>query len=108
MSVKYFKGCKRCGACCRVHGYVKLRLGEAESIAEYLKMPLYDFTSEYTRLTHDRTILSLIEKEDGSCIFLDGNDCMIEEVKPKQCNGFPMKWKFPGWEIICKGVQGNG
>lgn len=104
MSIENFKGCKRCGACCRAHGYVKLRPGEAEAIADFLDMPLYDFTSEYTRLTYDRTKLSLIEAEDGSCVFLDGNDCMIDKVKPKQCRTFPLKWRFPGWEKICKGV----
>ncbi|MCK5528633.1 MAG: YkgJ family cysteine cluster protein [Kiritimatiellae bacterium] len=107
MSVENFKGCKQCGECCRAHGYVKLRPGEAEDIAEFLEMPLYDFTSEYTRLTHDRRTLSLTENDNGSCRFLDGNNCTIDKVKPLQCRTFPFKWRFPGWEKICKGVFGN-
>ena len=38
MSIENFKGCKRCGACCKAHGYVKLRPGEAEAIALAVQM----------------------------------------------------------------------
>ncbi len=107
MVFENFKGCVRCGECCRVRGYVKLRPGEAERIAEYLDIPLYEFTSEYTRLTYDRQRLSLTEKEDGTCIFLEGNRCTIDPVKPQQCRDFPVRWRFPGWEKICKGVLGK-
>lgn len=47
----------------------------------------------------DRRGLTLIEKPDGSCIFLEDGEpcgCRINPVKPKQCDGFPSRWSFPG------------
>jgi len=71
-----------------------------------------EFTGTFTRITEDRRSLSLIEKEDGSCVFLapDSDYCIINTVKPKQCSDFPLKWYFGGWENICewgKHLQNN-
>ena len=73
-------------------------------IAVYLGMDRIAFVQQYTRLTADRRSLSLIEHNDGSCIFLeDDNRCRINPVKPKQCRDFPVRWNFPGFEKLCKG-----
>jgi len=93
----------RCGACCRWQGYVRISDKETLCIAGYMGLDVEEFTRKYTRLTEDRRSLSLIEKEDGSCIFLapESNYCIINNVKPEQCSDFPMKWDFEGWENIC-------
>ncbi len=97
--------CRRCGNCCRPAGYVRLRPGEPEAIAAHLGMAVYDFTGRYARLTDDRSGLSLIEADDGSCVFLlDTLECMIQEVKPAQCREFPTRWTFSGWEQSCEAV----
>lgn len=95
--------CLHCGACCRWEGPVRIREEEADRIAEFLKMDVRDFIALYTELLPDRTGLTLTEKPDGSCIFLDeaGNLCLIHAVKPGQCSDFPWKWRFPGWEKEC-------
>ena len=93
--------CTRCHACCRQEGYVRLRLGEAESIARFLGMNILSFTREYTVLTRDRQALSLIERKTGECIFLGDKGCRINEVKPGQCRDFPLKWQFSDFETIC-------
>ena len=31
--------------------------------------------------------------------------CRINPVKPKQCDGFPSRWSFPGWEAECGAGQ---
>ena len=52
--------------------------------------------------------LTLIEKPDGSCIFLEDGEpcgCRINPVKPKQCDGFLSRWSFPGWEAECGAGQ---
>jgi hypothetical protein len=46
----------------------------------------------------------LQEKPDGSCVFLDGNDCSVQPVKPRQCRDFPNLWNFPGFEKICHAI----
>lgn len=97
--------CIRCGTCCQWEGYVRLRENEIEKIANFLDLRVHEFTENYTMLTEDRQNLSLIEKEDGSCIFFnsENNDCNINPVKPVQCRNFPLVWNFEGWEKFCQG-----
>lgn len=82
---------------------------EIEAIADFLNLDLNDFIQHYTRLTADRRALSLLEKPDGSCLYLDESNgipaCSIEKVKPQQCRNFPEKWNFPGWENECEGAK---
>ncbi len=88
---------------------------EVEAIANHLGMRLYDFVRDFTDLRENRQGLTLIEKPDGACIFLEGNECAIQPVKPSQCKGFPNEWNFPGWEKQCEAIpipkseiEGNG
>lgn len=98
--------CQRCGACCRVPGYVALEAGEAEAIAAFLGLDVYAFTERYTRLTFNRKDLSLTEQEDGSCVFLqDDNSCRIQPVKPAQCKGFPFLWLSARLKRECAALQ---
>lgn len=86
--------CQRCGTCCRVPGYVALTHDEVEKIAAFLGLDVYTFTARYTTLTYNRCDLTLIERADGGCIFLEpDNSCRIQSVKPQQCIGFPFAWK---------------
>ena len=93
--------CIGCQACCREPGYVRLRTNEPDAIASFLGLEVQKFIDQYTRLTKDRTSLSLTEKKDGSCTFLTQVGCKINPVKPVQCRQFPHKWKFAGFETIC-------
>jgi len=67
-------------------------------------MSEHDFIQQFMRLRHDRRGLALQEKADGSCIFLDGNDCSVQPVKPQQCRDFPSLWNFPGFEKTCHAI----
>jgi Fe-S-cluster containining protein len=94
--------CQRCGSCCRVPGYVALEPGEAETIAAFLNLDIYAFTEQYAIITGNRHNLSLIERPDGGCIFIqDDNTCRIQPVKPAQCKGFPFQWKTKQLKEIC-------
>jgi len=98
--------CLRCGSCCCWPGDVRLSPEEQDRIAEYLQLTPEAFLSEYTRLTRDRRGLSLIDGEDGNCIFYQrGNGCLINDVKPHQCIGFPHTWRNTGWEKSCAGAR---
>ena len=98
--------CQRCGNCCRWPGDVVVTDGEVNAIAAHLKMPAEDFIQRFTRLSANRQHLSLIEKEDGSCFFLEGqNVCRLQPVKPEQCKGFPNRWRFDGWREICEAIE---
>jgi Fe-S-cluster containining protein len=96
--------CLRCGNCCHGPGDVLLARGEEESIAALMDMDLHAFTAAYTRLSADRAALSLGERPDGHCIFLQpDNTCRIQAAKPAQCRAFPYLWRSARLANICTG-----
>jgi len=98
--------CVRCGNCCRWPGVVKITEAEVSAIAAHLGLDEADFIAHHTRLRPDRSGLSLLEKSDGACEFLEGrNTCLIQPVKPGQCRGFPNEWNFPGWRDFCEAIE---
>jgi len=99
--------CIGCQACCREAGYVRLKKDEPDKISSFLKLDVHEFIDQYTVLTKDRNSLSLVEKKDGSCIFLTKTGCKINFVKPLQCSSFPHEWKFSGFETICGWAKKN-
>jgi uncharacterized protein len=94
--------CQRCTNCCRWPGFVRLTNEDIARIAAHLGQSEFDFIQSYTRLRPHRDGLALKDREDGSCVFLDGRDCAIQPVKPVQCAGFPNQWRFPGWRNVCE------
>ena len=84
--------CQRCGACCRWPGEVRLTGEELSKLAGFIGLSEQDFIEQHTRLRKDRRGLALKERPDGSCIFLDGNSCTVQPVKPQQCKEFPSRW----------------
>jgi len=100
--VPIFYECDRCTACCRWPGQVKITDAEITNMARHLGVTEDDFIQTHTRLNADRSGLALQDKENGECIFLDGNDCRVNPVKPQQCRNFPNLWNFPGFEDVCR------
>jgi uncharacterized protein len=84
--------CQRCAACCRWPGEVRLTDGEVARLAPFLGMNEKEFIETHTRLRNDRKGLALKVRSDHSCIFLDGNACVVQSVKPQQCKDFPNRW----------------
>ena len=75
-------------------------------IAAFIGMEEDAFVENCTRLNANRTGLSIIDKPNGECLFLEGvNTCRIQSVKPAQCSGFPNLWNFPGWRDQCEAVE---
>jgi Fe-S-cluster containining protein len=99
-----FHECQRCTACCRWPGEVRLRDGEIARLAAFKGMREVAFIQEFTRLTTDRRGLSLNELPSGACVFLDGDLCSVQPVKPQQCRDFPNLWNFPGFEKTCHAI----
>jgi Fe-S-cluster containining protein len=94
--------CQRCGACCRWQGYVKITEEEAGEMAEYLGIDRDEFMAKYTRMVFYPIGLTLRERSDDSCVFLVGNECVVQEVKPQHCRDFPNIWNFPGFQDVCR------
>ena len=96
-----FLECQRCTACCRWPGRVRLSDAEITRLAAFKGLSETDFIEQFTRLRRNRDGLALKEQPDGACIFLEGEGCAVQPVKPQQCKEFPNLWNFPGFEKIC-------
>jgi Fe-S-cluster containining protein len=83
---------------------VRVTESEADKIADHLDIPVAEFIEQYTDITPDRRGLTIISKEDDSCFFMAENParCLINDVKPTQCSGFPNTWNFPNWQETCE------
>jgi Fe-S-cluster containining protein len=83
---------------------VLLTDAEIARLAAFLGLRQGEFIERFTRLRDDRRGLSLLEKPNGECVFLTGDDCSVQPVKPQQCRDFPNLWNFPGFEKICHAI----
>jgi Fe-S-cluster containining protein len=99
-----FYECQRCTACCRWPGQVKLSGPEIAALAKFKKMTEDAFIQDHTRLNTDRSGLALRDKPNGEYLFLDGDHCSFQEVKPQQCRDFPSLWRFPGFQKSCTAI----
>jgi Fe-S-cluster containining protein len=77
---------------------------EIARLAAFKGMSEPAFIERFTRLRSDRGGLALADKPDGECVFLEGNDCSVQTVKPQQCRDFPNLWNFPGFELVCRAI----
>ncbi len=103
-------GCIRCNACCGgAPGYVWVEPDEIERIAAFLGVAADEFARRYCRRVWWR--VSLLECENGDCVFLTPRGCSIYPVRPGQCRTFPF-WpdvvkSRRRWEAVgerCPGV----
>jgi Fe-S-cluster containining protein len=99
-----FLECQRCTACCRWPGQVLLSDEEITRLAAFKGLSEHDFIQQFAKLRADRRGLALKEQPDGSCIFLEGDNCAVQPVKPQKCKEFPNLWNFPGFEKVCHAI----
>jgi len=95
--VPVFFECQRCTACCRWPGQVCLTEAEITQLAAFKGVSENDFIQQFMRLRPDRRGLALQEKPDGACLFLEGQNCAVQAVKPQQCRDFPNRWMDSLW-----------
>jgi Fe-S-cluster containining protein len=99
-----FLECQRCTACCRWPGQVLLSDEEITRLAAFKGLTEHDFIQQFAKLRADRRGLALKENSDGACIFLEGDSCTVQPVKPQKCKEFPNLWNFPGFEKVCHAI----
>ena len=93
--------CQQCGGCCQGEpGYVFLSENDIKKISAYLNCSRKEFLKKYAKSVDFpmRTPYSLIEHDDGRCIFYE-NGCQIYPVRPVQCSTFPF------WPIFMKNID---
>ncbi|MBN1900133.1 YkgJ family cysteine cluster protein [Candidatus Sumerlaeota bacterium] len=84
--------CQQCGECCSGEGVVNVTEEEISRIADYLGVSVEEFKEKWTRAAFFKGYW-LQEKPNKDCIFLEGNQCVIQPVKPEQCRSFPFSWE---------------
>lgn len=99
-----FLECQRCTACCRWPGQVLVSKKEITRLTKFKGVSEHDFIQKFTKLRTDRRGLALKEQPDGACIFLEGESCAVQPVKPQKCREFPNLWNFPGFEKSCHAI----
>jgi len=99
-----FYDCQRCTACCRWPGQVRLINEEITRLAMFHGLSEHDFIQRFTRLAHDRRGLALQEQPGGACVFLVGEDCSVQPVKPQPCRDFPNLWRRPDADQLCRAI----
>ena len=77
---------------------------EITRLAAFNRMSEFDFIQQFTRLRHDHRGLTLMEKPNGECVFLEGGNCFVQPVKPQQCRDFPNLWNFPDFQKVCHAI----
>ena len=97
--------CQRCTNCCKWPGQVKLTDADIMAMAALFELSEWDFIQQFTRVRPRKDGLALLDKPNGECFFLEGQDCRVQAAKPEQCRGFPNTWNFPGWRDVCEAIE---
>ena len=79
--------CTLCGDCCR-NRMIPLYKEDVERLESAGYMDFYEPT---TKMEFELTgaLYKMKLKEDGSCIFLEGNLCSVYELRPDTCRRYP-------------------
>jgi Fe-S-cluster containining protein len=78
--------CRECAECCRV-GETQIVERDAERLARFLGISGQRFVEEYTTVDDDGA--PILRRNEGGCVFLDGNECTVYEARPGNCERFP-------------------
>jgi hypothetical protein len=78
--------CTACANCCRV-ATVKIAERDVEKLAKRLGVSPSHFVAEYTLVDADEG--RVLKRNQGGCVFLEGNLCSVYDVRPHTCVTFP-------------------
>jgi hypothetical protein len=104
--------CERCGTCCQLSGFVRVKKKEIKAIARFLDLSLAEARERFVTAMGpdgpDERDEEILQDQPGSdrCIFLtDDNQCRVHSVKPAQCRTFPHTWVRAGANLYCSGLK---
>jgi Fe-S-cluster containining protein len=78
--------CTACANCCRV-ATVRIVDRDVEKLAKRLGVSPGRFLAEYTR--EDAEEGRVLKRDEGGCVFLEGNLCSVYDARPHTCVTFP-------------------
>jgi Fe-S-cluster containining protein len=85
--------CTDCANCCR-YTIVDASRDEIGAIAGYLDMTVDQVIRMYTDPDEIEPSKRILRNRHDACVFLDGNLCMIYDVRPAACRDFPAGGSF--------------
>jgi Fe-S-cluster containining protein len=71
--------CRACANCCKV-AETDITERDVERLSRYLGLTPKQFIAQYTTMSAQEDDEIILRRNDGGCIFLDGNDCTIYEA----------------------------
>lgn len=87
--------CSGCTTCCRWPGDVLFKPEDLPAVAAFLAMDEHECADTFFELSDDRRHLKTAPTEDGSCIFITPDGCLVYPHRPAQCRSFPYEWQRP-------------
>jgi Fe-S-cluster containining protein len=78
--------CTACANCCRVAS-IRIADRDVEKLARRLGIGVKQFLLQFTR--EDAEEGRVLLRNEGGCVFLEGNLCSVYDVRPHTCVTFP-------------------
>jgi len=94
--------CSQCGLCCRLF-FVNLNEKEYRSGKYKTQFEEFGLIDNF-RKAAARGANILQTKEDGSCIYLEGNNCSIHKIRPQACREFFCTSKLKKFKNMIKQI----
>jgi Fe-S-cluster containining protein len=79
--------CRQCANCCRV-ATAKVTERDIDRLARHFRLKPERIRADYVVESEDEGPI-LRRRENGECVFLDGNDCTVYEARPEVCQRYP-------------------
>jgi uncharacterized protein len=95
--------CTACANCCRVTE-VGITEKDIEKLAKFVGTSELEFVDQFTAL--DGSGARILKRNEGGCVFLEGNLCSVYEARPVNCANFPHVVRGSGsissrmWEFL--------
>jgi Fe-S-cluster containining protein len=95
--------CTACANCCRVTE-VGITEKDIEKLAKFVGTSELEFVDQFTAL--DQSGARILKRNEGGCVFLEGNLCSVYEARPVNCANFPHVVRGSGsissrmWEFL--------
>lgn len=105
-------GCRQC--CGGGPGYVWLSKSDLQDLSSLFEMDDDDFVKVYCRKVRvqEGYAISLKERKDFSCIFLEAHGCGVYDHRPAQCRSYPFWSEIlesdVSWQEEAKNCPGIG
>jgi Fe-S-cluster containining protein len=78
--------CTACANCCRVTE-VGITEKDIEKLSKFVGTSEQEFVEQFTALDNSGAVI--LKRNEGGCVFLEGNLCSVYEARPANCANFP-------------------